>query len=158
MPPSPFPFNLDRVSPDDLKRFRQLYEASVKPQPLDDLGQWFLDTYRVVEAGNWTEALNRFDMVLSGSPDYTAFAVARHLLGQARPGSAVHYQITRRLLGGRSPLLVRYGLCLVIAGEALVDREIATVVANISRCGDEETASFISLARLALDNGWCRNA
>lgn len=152
-----FPFGFQELSPDDLKTFRQRYEDSVAAQPIDDFGQWYLRTYETVEPGDFSEALSRLDMVLGKSTDYSGFAAAKHLLSQANLGSPVSDQIARRLLGHRSPLLFRYGLCLVIAGEVWVDREVNDAVARLAGA-DEQTMYFAQVAKLAIQTGAARRA
>lgn len=147
-----FPFGLTSVSPQDLKRFQRLYEESVSDQPLDDLGEWFLRTYDDCETHGFSDALNKLDFVLDDCSDYVGFVAAKHLLSQAAPGSAVSYQVGRRLLAHTSPLLFRYGLCLVIAGAVLIDSETRDAVARLSS-SDEETAQLVQLAKIAIQTG-----
>lgn len=151
-----FPFGFQELSVDDLKTFRRRYEDSVAAQPIDDLGHWYLQTYETVESGDFSEALSRLEVVLDESTDYSAFAAAKHLLAQVNPGSAVSYQLARRLLAHRSPLLFRYGLCLVTAGEVWVDREVTDAVARLA-CADEETMRLAQVAKLAIQTGVARH-
>jgi hypothetical protein len=148
----PFPPGFARLSPGDLKVFRQFYEESVEAQPMDKLGAWFLSTYDHLEAGEFTHALGLLDEVLRKSPDYSGFLAAKHLLSQVDSCSGVTYQIAKRLLAHPSPLIVRYGLCLVIAGEVPLDRSIADAVASLSFT-DEETMDYGRLAKLAIQRG-----
>jgi hypothetical protein len=147
-----FPFGLEGLSLGELKQFRKLYEDSVRNQPVDDFGKWFLETYNIIAAGEFTEALNRLDLVLGRSPDYTGFIASKHVLSQAQSGSFVSYQVARRLLAHRSPLLFRYGLCLVIAGEVPVNHEIASAVQR-QHSGDPETLTLFQIAEIAIKNG-----
>lgn len=150
-----FPFGLKELSPSDLVTYRRRYEDSVASQPVDGLAQWYLKTYESVQPGEFTEALNRLDMVLAKSSDYSAFVAAKHLLSQVSPGSPVGYQVTRRLLANGSPLLFRYGLCLVIAGDSMVDREISEAITRLSSV-DEETMRLTQVAKIAIQSGAAR--
>jgi hypothetical protein len=85
----PFPPGFARLSPGDLKVFRQFYEESVEAQPMDKLGAWFLSTYDHLEAGEFTHALGLLDEVLRKSPDYSGFLAAKHLLSQVDSCSGV---------------------------------------------------------------------
>jgi hypothetical protein len=151
-----FPFGLQALSPDDFLTFRAKYEESVAPQPLDDLGQWYLESYKTVESGGFTEALNWLDFVLEKGCDYSGYTAARHLLSQGDPRSAVSMQVVRRLLAHRSPLLVRYGLCLTVSGDALVDRESQAAIARLKNEEDSTTAQLARLAELAMQTGIAR--
>jgi hypothetical protein len=151
-----FPFGFQELSPGDLKRFRGLYENSVKAQPVDKLAQWFIQTYDAVGTGEFTEALSRLDVVLDQSPDYSGFVASKHVLSQVDAGSAVSYQVAMRLLAHRSPLLFRYGICLVTSGEVPVDREIANAIDRLSNV-DQETMMFAQVAKLAIQRGLTPN-
>lgn len=148
-----FPFGLRELSPDDLRTFRRLYEESVSVHPIDELGQWYMRTYETVAPGNFSEALRELEIVLRQGHDYSGFAAAKHLLSQASPGSPVSYQIARCLLSHRSPLLFRYGLCLVIAGEVLVDDEVTDAVARLAGA-DKETMGLAQVAKIAIRTGF----
>lgn len=147
-----FPFGFKELSPDDLGTFRRRYEESVTVQPIDELGQWYLRSYETVLPGDFSEAIRDLEIVLSKGHDYSGFAAAKHLLSQANPGSPVSYQIACRLLNHRSPLLFRYGLCLVIAGEVLVDHEVTDAVARLAGA-DEETMGLAQVAKIAIRTG-----
>ncbi len=147
-----FPFGIQELTVDDLSTFRRRYEDSVEEQPIDDLGQWHIRTYDTVEPGDFSEALNRLEVVLGKSSDYSGFAAARHLLSQCSPGSSVSYQMVRQLLAQPSPLLFRYGLCIVVAGEVWVDREVIDMIARLARA-DQETMALAQLAKLAIETG-----
>lgn len=151
-----FPFGFQQLSVGDLKTFRRRYEESVAAQPIDNLGQWYLRSYETVEPGEFSEALSQLDRILGGSTDYSGFAAAKHLLSQVNPGSAVSYQVARRLLTHRSPLLFRYGLCIVIAGEVRVDEEVTGAVARLAGM-DEETMGLAQVAKLAIQTGVARH-
>jgi hypothetical protein len=151
------PFGLTELTPDDLKTFRLRFEGSISPQPIHNLGEWFISTYTDEELDHgFTEPFTRLQGMILEVPDYTAYVMVKHLLSKVDNCSPMAHCLTELLLQQSSPLLLQYGLCMVISGHTVLDRETSNMISQNKPRGGKETLLFFQIAEIAIKMGVVR--